>query len=893
MLNKLNSKNLFTVGNEDHTEETVKELDEQGVVEVADSEEVVAAAVPSEDVQEAGDDIGQATPVAEIGADDKEDITVAVTDETPLEGTTVIESSTDGSNAEVTELMNDGEQASAATAAIVSEATSELTGGTADTDVNGNTITPEQAAENAEEAAIEEEIDDEEEEEAVAKNIHQEAAEADENADEGLAEAINDDSTDGGVDAEATDDTSDGIDTEGGQGDLGISPDLGSDSNPEGGDDSEFDDTPLEGAEEPASEPPADEPVDEVSSDTSTEISEGDDLGDLAGDDVVPVDEEVEKQNEAADVTADAASADVNQTDFIEGDTPEQHGDEPETDIVPNDGEEIVAEAVPAIQNQEDVSTINSRDDIDEQTSVDEDDTPLDDVPLEVDAEQDLTPTEIDGTDGEDNTGATVEESITDQTAEDLQEGVDDVADATAEIEEDAGDGSEETVDESDTPASDEVVEETDVIDTEGGEVEETEEEADFDNGEIDIKDVDTDTTDEDVEEAMADAAEVGEWADEEDKEADIGDKTIEELQKEKEALETFRVMLEESIANEQYVPGILGFINESMEPVRKRFAEFDSTVGNKVALEDYAAGDMDLAYRASLESIRGLLSRITTVTHSITHQIEKWWSRGMIDKVLKRADALDKQIDLSLVKLKDADWSTGDVTGVRGYLATSETNLVKAVADDLKVTTDIAVKGIKASEQFQDNLVKGLNDIIGAGSKEAVDKVLDAIAKLKSTKDAFPRTAFDRGLLGGYKLEMRDQSGSDRTDKIEALGHNAIPVGVKSSNAGDGSTYKLSKGDIANLLKCAKTYVGIARKLANTTGDRAVNSVSKIRTTRDRALPIAADTRVKGDEYGVDATATAMKLAAKAHVDLYKFITKHCVEVADACCGVAKKVTK
>lgn len=928
---KVTSQNLFSVSKEDHTEETAKELDEQGAISTADAEEVVVPITPDADTTEAGDDIGQATPKEEIGADDKADIT-QTEDDVPLDGAPAVDATTDDSDtsAEMTELFQEGEQAAATKDEIVQEATAEVTGGDAggDVDVNGNPVTPEQAAANAEEDATEDGIEDEVEEEAAAKDIHQEAAEADENADEELGVAINDDTTEAGTDDlggdEVGGDLGDGGDTAGTD-DLG---DLGDDTA------EADDDMPLEGAEDlgdstdTTTDESATDDVDATDAstgdtgdgdgttdlgvdDTSTEDPLADspsETGDVATDDVSEtstddtdaadvVAEEVDQQNEAADVTAEAASSDVDETAFIADETPEQEGNIPETSDTTvaddtNDGGEVVAEAEGPDTSGGDETT---------ETSITEPED-LDDTPLEgaedlgVNAEEDLTPAGKDNGE-EDATAATVEESTTDQTADDLQDGMDDVATATAEVEEDAGDVVEETVDESTDAVGEEVADETSAVDVEGGEVEATDEEADFEAGEVDIKDVDTSTTDEDVEEAMANAAEVGEWGDAEEKEADIGDKTIEELQKEKESLETFRVLLEIGIANEKFDPGLLAYMNGTMEPLRKKLAaldpHFETKLPAKVTLEDYSAKDMDLAYRATLESFQGMVSRVTTITTGIAHKIEKWWSRGLVDKVLARADALDKQIDLCLTQLKDADYSTGDISGVRGYLSTDETNLVKAVGEDLKLTTDIAIKGIKASEGLQNTVVKALNDIISAGNDKEIDKALDALVELKGTKDAFPSAAFTKGLLGGYKLEIREASGTDRADRIEALGHTGIPVGVKSGKAGEGSTYKLSKGDIANLLKFAKTYVGVARKLANTTGDRAVGISTKVRTTRNRALPVTADTRIRGDEHGVDAAATSMKLLAQAHLDLYKFITKHCVEVADACCGVAKKAIK
>ena len=942
---KKNSSNLFSYGKEDHTEETAKELSEQGAISHADAEEVTAPVTPEADVTEAGDDIGQSTPKDEITPDDKADITqTESTDDAQLEGAGNAQVAPEVAS-EMTELLQEGEQAQSAKDEIVQQATAEATGGDAaegggELDANGNAVTEEQAAINAEEDAAEDEVEDEVEEEAEAKNIHQEAAEAEEGADEELGDAINDDTQT---------DTDGGESTDGGDA-------FGSDTSTD--DAGLDDDTPLEGADDFAEGGETDGTDDTTDSDTGGDVTDGEttgeDLGD-AGDGTeetgtddsavteegstdTDIDTQVDDQNAAAEVTDETTGDATDAVTEEAGDGGAAEGDAVTTDdttaeVTEDEGPEVnkYAEVVDGDDAVTETTDTEQTDD----AVAEDDDTPLEGAEdLGVNAEEDLTAAGGDMGDS-DGTAATVEESITEDTAEDLQDGVDAVADATVEVEEDSGtttdgvvedeqplaegtsgdetgegttDVAGDVVDEappvdadvSDTSDVEVAVDEPADADVDGGQVEvadDDETEADFDKGEVEVKDVDTSTTDEDVEEAMADAAEVGEWGDKEEKDAELADKTIEELQKEKESLEKFRVLLEDGIANESYSPGLLAYMNAEAEPLRKRLAKLDSIVGTKtpakVSLESYGGKDMDLAYVATLESFRGMISRLTMLGSQLPQKIENWWSRALVDKVTSRADALDKQIDLCLIQLKDSSFTTGEVTGVRGYLATDETNLVKAVASDLGITTDIAVKGIKASEQLQSTVVKGVNDIISAGSEDEIGKALDGLAALKNIKASFPNAAFDKGLLGGYKLEIREGSGSDRAEKIEALGHTGIPVGVKAAKAGENTSYTLSKGDIANLLKMAKTYVGIARKLANTTGDRAVSLATKIRTTRTRALPISAYSRVKGDESGVDAAATAMKLLAQSHVDLYKFITKHCVEVADALCGVAKKASK
>ncbi|ABY62989.1 virion structural protein [Pseudomonas phage 201phi2-1] len=922
MLKKINSANLFSM--ENHDEQTTEELPEQGVVVEADAEAVVAEATPSEDVTEAGDDIGQATPNDEIDASPDADLTVTET---------TVQSPDGGETEEVSKLLEEGQQAAATKDEIVATATAEVTGGESDAvDVNGNAITEEQAVENEEQENVDDEVDEEAEKTAADKDIHEQVDDVTENVDEELGDAIGDDSTDGGLDGEATDDTSTDIDSSGSQGDLGMDAETGDLGEPEGGDDTAFDDdTPLEGADDVGTDTDAtaDDSSGDVGSDETATGSDMDDVestdgGDLGGeetvDDTVGVDgdsevaDDVATQNEAADVTAEAASSDTEQTDFIAGDTPEQHGEEPSTDELPaNDGEEIVAEATPAVQNETDVGSADANMDVTQSTAdeVDfDDETPLEGADeetetedLEVNAEQDLTPTEVDGQeiDGSTPDGATVEESQTDQQAEELDE-----VNAEPETEEEEGanepeDGESEveTETETDTDGStEEVVEDITAsgepgLDAEAGEIEETDEPADLEEGELDIPDVDTETTEEEVEDAAITADEVEAEADADDDKGDIGEKTIEELQRETESLEEFRVMLEWGIANESYDPSLLAY--KSVQASRVR--DLLNGLGCKlpaVSLESYTAKDMDLAYQASLESVRGMLSRISGISHQLTQKVERWYAKGMVDKVKTRTTALNKQIDLCLVQLKEADVSTHEVNAIGAYLAHADGNLVKAVSDDLKIISDVSVKGFKATEELQTNLVKALNDITGAATPAEATSVADKVSRFKDTKSAFPNKAFSSGFLGGFKFELKEATGGDTLkDKILNMGRRAVPVIVREGK-GTNTSQKLSKGDVANLLTMAKAYTALANKLADTTGDRAVDNISKIRLTRERALPIAVEGRVRGgDEAAIDAAASALEIVAKAHNDMYKFVTKHCIDVADALCGVAKKFSK
>lgn len=917
MLKKLNTGNMFSF--ENHEETSGEDLPEQGTVTTADTEEVVAEATPSEDVTEAGDDVGQATPNDVIDAEPDADITTTETTEI-VEDSTVDGAANSDAVEEVNKLTEEGEQAAATTRAIVETATNEVESEGGGTDVNGNAITEEQAVENEEEEVVDETVDAEAEQTAADKDIREQAEDVAENVDEEIGDAIGDDSSDGGVDGEVTDDTSTDIDSGGDAGDLGMDADLGGEGNPEGGDDGEAldsealdaDDTPLEGAEDAQldgdttdtgdtdvvdSESTEVDDVDVDESEAGDSVTEEDTTGDLEGSDVESVSEQVEDQNLAADVTAEAASADAEQTDFIAGDTPEQHGEEPADDTVPNDGEEVIAEAAPAVQNETDVSTANATADIDGNTATVDDVELDDDTPLEgaedlgINDEASLTETEVDGQEatGPTGDGATVEESISDQEGEATEEVVDTEVDESA-------DGSEteetEVVEDGDTSVGDEG-EEAVGLDAEAGEIEETDEEADLEEGELDIPDVDVDTTEEEVEEAEFEADEIEAEADAEEAKAEVGEKTIEELQNEAESLEEYRYLLEKSIASESYDAVALAIWHANIDDTRQKLNAAGFRFGN-VALESYGAPDLDLAYVASLESVNSMLGAMTKVRESLIGKVRTWYSKAMVDKVKARTSALNKQIDVCLVNLKKADVSTKDVSGIGAYLSHGEGNLTKSVAEDLKLVGDIASKGFKANETVLGYVVKGLNDIASKTSPAEAVKVANGLAGFKDAKAAYPDKAFSTGFLGGYKLQLKEATGgSELKDKVLNMARRAVPVVVREGK-GKNTTQKLSKGDVANLLTMAKAYVALADKLATTVGDRAVDKLSDLKAARSKAAPAVAEGKVRGgDEKAISAACDAAEIISKANHDLYKFITKHCIDVADALCGVAKKVTK
>lgn len=809
--------------------------DEQGEVSNVDAEEVVSEIEPSDDVQEAGDDIGQETPTdAFEGTDDTADITegsdTGLDDDAPLEGAIDTPDIEAEDAAVVENTLAEGAEVAQGQDQIVQDAIAQAndSDGREATDVNGNAITEEEAEVNDEEERISEEIDAANEEEVEATDVTGEETPLEEA--EELAEEMPDETTEGAE--ESTDDSfSETDDGAGGTDDFG-----GGDSSDSGSDEFADDDTPLEGAED-TDAAVEDSDVESV----DTEVTEGD---------TSDVQESVDEQNEASDVTAEAASSDVNETDAIKGEVPG------------------VSEGVG-----------------------EDDDAPLDGA-IDVEVDDTFKDKEVDGNPSysdnhQDDTAATVEETIDnpDGTEESLANAIaDDAAEGNADLEASVDESEGEIQDSTDVDATDGIddVEQSDQdLD---GDIEDVTGDADFAEGEVDIPDVDMDTTDDEVAEAFNEAEDTEIEADKDEAEAIDATKTIEELQQESESLEHLIKQLNDAISAESYDARLIAAMQVELGKRKDMWGDNSPSVPS---LEDYGHQDLDLLYKASVESFRGFMSRTVQLSTRLRDQLQRWWNSPMVTKIVKRADAVNKAVDKALVDLKGSEFTSGDVSGISGYLSTDKDSLLRAVADDLKYTTGVATKGLQANEKLVGDVVRMVDDVISARKPGDIKKVLTQVGNLKSVKSAYPAEVFNDGkLFGGWKLEFKEGG----------IGDSGIPVAVRNKSGDRKTSFKLTKADVSNLLLMAKTYAAIAKKAAETTGDKAVEEIPAIQHQKVRAHPIHDTSRVQGewgDEKKLDELTDGMLTLSRAHHDVYKFIVKHALDVAEAIVSVANKASK
>ncbi|AEH03526.1 virion structural protein [Pseudomonas phage PhiPA3] len=845
-------KYLASVEEFDETEGTPAE---PPMAEEVDATAVTTSAEPEVDVQEAGDDVGQATPTEEIAPDGD----LEVVEEKPVvpepmattnESTAVAEATAIGEQkqADVQSLVDQAEQLQATSADIVSEAAAEVEEGA--TDINGNGITEDQAESNSNAEALTAEA----EAEAVQAEETPVEVEGADDAESGNTEAEASGDDDAPTTDENTDSGSDDLsgDTDvdlGGSGDnVAATDDTGiTETGPEtevgelGAGEGESDDTDV-----------VEEAETELESNDESDLSE-----EIPATDSEPVVEEVVEENAPTETEALVNN---------EGETEEEVN-------IPPEAEEIPAEELP-----EGGDVVETPEEIEEAAETAEDVS--DDVE------------EVEAAKAEAETNAPTEI-------------VDEIAEAAETVEEETGvdpldtQASFDAVDEAaaaenkDEPVVEEV--EEPAIDVEAGEIEETDEEADLDEGELDIPDVDTDTTEEDVAEAEAEADDIELEADEDEAKAIDASRTIADLQKEQTTVEEFIELLKFGLESEQFSIQTVILAQDKLDKLHDAFGKYSPGIPS---MEDYGKDDLDKYYMTSLESFRGFISKINNLQRSLHEKVERWWHGGIVTKIDARSKAINKDIDLVLTKLSGASiQGKVSLSGLNSDLATRDGDLVKAVAGDLRVISEIAIKGLKDSERLQANIIDILNKTVTEGGGDKTTNLLQRALAIKPAQ--FLPIAFTAGsMLGGWVLESRGVIEGDSTGKkLRSLGDVGVPAVKRTKVADKVTKVELSKAELARLLTLAKAYAALAQKLAASAGMKAVDSFTENRIVRNRALDTGAHggdvvTRAStwSDIGDIDELAGALLKVCASHIEVYKFITQHSLDVASGIVKLARK---
>ena len=129
---------------------------------------------------------------------------------------------------------------------------------------------------------------------------------------------------------------------------------------------------------------------------------------------------------------------------------------------------------------------------------------------------------------------------------------------------------------------------------------------------------------------------------------------------------------------------------------------------------------------------------------------------------------------------------------------------------------------------------------------------------------------------MGNWKLDVKEGG----------IGNSGIPVAVKETSGDRKTTFKLTKADLGTLVIMAKAYAALATKTADVVGNKAINDYPKYDASRARVKT----TEELGKDKRVDELTADMMKLSKAHHDMYKFIVKHAIDMAEAINAVVNK---
>ena len=874
----LKNINRYMSSLEDFDESSTEVKDE--TVETVDTSNVEASVEPENDVVEAADEVAQSTPTDEVKPDgDIETTDEPLVDETgedsiPAPMATTNESAAEAAanqaeqeqQAEVEELTQQAEQIQAVQQETVDAAAADAQAieSGEELDVNGNTISgdnegsePVDSTSTGDSSSVEETGD--------AESIDAETS-VDDNGESAQAETIVDEAAPVVEENEETSEAS-----------LDDSSDTTEVA--EGSTDSELDEaTSVSDIETPEVEEPQTDGI-------STPEAEED-----AADVTTPEVEESIAETTGEEVAEDASTVEETAAVVEEDTTSENDSPEETSTEEPQQETESTADETASVVDVEE-TTDEKSEPVEEETgsSAETDD---DDVIDPVDA---AVEPEVNDTDSESGTPPDTEveesESTTDEVENQSEEETESSNDEESQQE---SSGEEEVVEETQEDEVQSDSEESPQLepfeeDEPDGEIPE-DGEANFEEGELDIEDVDTDVTDDDVAEATKEADEAEEDADADEEEAIDATRTIEELQNEKESVEGFMEILKYGLSKESYSVQTLVMAQSKLDELAKAFGDHAPAIPS---MENYGKDDLDSYYAASLESFRGFLSRIAGLKRALNEKIVKWWEGPLVNKVKKRAAALNKDADLALTKLSQSNIGSESIKGISSDLATKETNLVQAVAKDLRVTSEIAVKGIKDSERVLQNVFDVINKAVTEGGYEKTGQLVKMALNIKPAKYPNERAG---DLFGGWTIEYTKEARS-RDNEIEALAYTLVPLFKKVKVEDRVTTFDVTKGDLSNMLKMAKAYIALADKLADSAGSKALDDIINIRVTRNRAVNVMADemgtiTRASSwsEQVSLDDLASSMLKISQAHVDAYKFTTQHALNVAEGIISVVRK---
>lgn len=362
-------------------------------------------------------------------------------------------------------------------------------------------------------------------------------------------------------------------------------------------------------------------------------------------------------------------------------------------------------------------------------------------------------------------------------------------------------------------------------------------------------------------------------------------------------AVEHFVTLLNHGLKHKQFSPQFATLAQAKMEQLGGTL-QMPVTVG----LEAYGgdAESMEAYYKASLETFTGLGKRLGDLGKRIGESIDRGVENALFKNGRKKAVvSINTQADALLSELggvtgtAKAEVNAKSVAKALSVGKQFPTNLIAAVTNDQRLTSQVATKGFTAVGKYIGELSGCIDGATTSGGPGKTGEWVTKAAGATTPHAQFPSEVFGEGLMGGFQLEGEAPAGGgDARASIRLIGKKGLPtVGSNRGTSGDAQV-SLSKGDIANLIKAAKVYAAMADKVASADGGSLFTNLRRGAEKYERWAntgDTATWTETKNIGYLVDQMPTVIW----RHFQLYRGITNHCIETAEALLKVAKQAIK
>ena len=420
--------------------------------------------------------------------------------------------------------------------------------------------------------------------------------------------------------------------------------------------------------------------------------------------------------------------------------------------------------------------------------------------------------------------------------------------------------------------------------------------EADLEAGELEVNDVDLETTEEDVEEAEETADEEEAEAEDLDEEIVDDSKTLDELEGEKESLESYIGLMRIAMENNSQDPVFMAAVNLKLTKLKEIFGDKSPRTPS---LEDYNASEAGDYYAFALESAEGFLGKIKKLVNTIAVYRGDVRRKSMIKRAKPRADALNKKADLLIGKLVDFDGKSDFVLKPKD-LNISGNDLLQAISVDLKNLTLLGGKRLGDISSIYSEIISIFAAIESGGGIGKTEKLTERVLKLK------PVVVTEFSKVGSFlsanyfTTEKAETSGSTLHARVNAHVKSLIPEIERGKVDNKTTEFNLKKNDIIRIVTICKAYLALSIKVLNDNGYKVEELQNKLDKDLNKILDKdfyrimkEAGTELEKHLHEIEAPhgiVNGLKTANKNYGKLYRFTVMHGIGVTNSLLNAVEK---